>query len=246
MATKLAFTTLRDDQGFPLFWKSHWQRLLKSWQHFDLPGEPNQSNLLCEVCDLLKQKPNSILRIDLLSTGEFELSPRPLSCHDDEPNLKLKIASTKQTNRDAPSWLKFGDYTRRLNEREQIRKQGFDDFLYLDQESYVAEATVSNIIWVKSDQIFSPKPSKYILHGITVNLILSTLKQSSHVDQFTMEDLYQADAAWLVNAATGPQRISSIDEHKFNSKAPQLDLDQIYWQLVKVDRKDRFEKADHH
>ncbi len=130
--------------------------------------------------------------------------------------------------------------------RDEERAQGFDDLLYLDEESFVAESTASNIVWVKDEQLFTPAASRYILHGITINLILNSTKNINQVGQYKLVELQSADAAWLVNAVTGTQRIASIDEHKFSSNLPQLDLDQLYWDLVKADRKYRVEEADHY
>lgn len=241
MATKLAFTTLREDQGQPLFWSMHWQRLLKSWKYFGLPSVPNEKELFLKVCQFFKEQPDQILRIDLLDDQRFEFNSRSVVCRDSEALLKLSLSENRLMKRSIPPWLKAGDYSWRMSQRELARKKSFDDYLYLDEQEKIAEATVSNLIWCKGSTFFTPQVSEYILQGITVSLFLENHKNNFTCSIFDLNDLLGADAAWLVNAVTGPQRIASLDQHKFSSKLPQVDLDQLYWGLVKQDRKTRSE-----
>lgn len=241
MATKLAFTTLRADQGYPLFWSMHWQRLLKSWEFFELGALPNEQQLLDLVCKFFSERPDKILRIDLLDNGNFEFNARDLVCHDSEAMLKLSLSSHRLEKRKIPPWLKAGDYSWRLSQRQIARDHHFDDYLYLDGQDKIAEASVSNIIWAKDSKLYTPISSEYLLQGIMVSLFQANYKNNFTCSVFELKDLLAADAAWLVNAVTGPQRIASIDEYKYSSKLPRFDLDQLYWELVKQDRKMRRE-----
>ncbi len=241
MATKLAFTTLREDQGQPLFWSMHWQRILKSWKYFGLPGVPDEKELFLKVCQFFNDQPDQILRIDLLDDQSFEFNFRPLVCRDSEALINLTLSENRLKKRCEPSWLKAGDYSWRMNQRDLARQQKFDDYLYLDEQEMIAEASVSNIIWCKDSSFFTPQANEYILQGITVSLFLENHKNNFTCSSYDLKDLLSADAAWLVNAVTGPQRIASLDQHKFSSKLPQVDLDQLYWALVKHDRNSRSE-----
>lgn len=242
MATKLAFTTLRGDKGDVLFWQQHWQRLDKSWQFFKATHLSGKQELRQRLIELFKNKPDQIIRVDLLDDQSFELNSRSLACNDIEPQLKLKLSDEKLKDREKPSWLKTGDYSERLQKREEIRKLGFDDFLYLGSDGCVAEASVANIIWLKGTKFYAPKESKYILQGIMTTMLQANGAVAFQSSSYGLEEVLQADALWLVNAVTGPQRIISIDDRNFDPKLPQVDLVQLYWQLVKKDRNKRGEE----
>ena len=240
MATKLAFTTLRGDGGRPLFWQKHWLRLTRSWQHFNGKDLLGHDSLYQQVCQKLKDI-DCVVRIDLLQDGTFSLSTRELSCRDDDQGIRLKLSSDRLMDRGKPSWLKSGDYTDQLEKRNQLQQQGFEDYLFLDQDEFIAESTVSNIIWAKDNKFFTPSPSNYFLQGTSVELLLENFASQFNLGSFGLEHLLTCDAAWLINAVTGPRQIVSIDEQAFSRSIPKLDLDQLYWQLVKKDRTSRDE-----
>lgn len=239
MATKLAFTTMRDDQGKPLFWRAHWQRLLRSCEYFSCTPKLTESQLYEQLVKLWSKSSDTIVRVDILEGGEFELSHRPITCRHSESLVKLTLSQNPLSERSIPSWLKSGDYTSRLNQREQARQNGFDEVLYLDEENHVCEASVSNLIWLKDRKLHAPKVSKYFLQGIASSLIQERYPSAFSISAFPLESLLQAEAAWIINAVTGPQRIGQIDEITYARSVPQLDLDQLYWELVKRDRDER-------
>lgn len=237
MATKLAFTTMRDDQGKPLFWRAHWQRLMRSCEYFKVIPKLTESQLYEQLVSLWSNRSDTIVRVDILASGDFELTPRALTCYHSEPLVKLKVSGRLLGERTIPSWLKSGDYSDRMIERDEARKLGFDEVLYLDENSNLCESTVSNLIWLKGDKFFAPSESKYFLQGIASSLVQSMA--SFNLGAFKLETLFAADAAWILNAVTGPQRIGQINNTTFTQRVPQLGLDQLYWELVKMDREER-------
>lgn len=239
MATKLAFTTLREDQGQPLFWSAHWQRLCRSWQHFASGELAGEKHLYAQLRDHWQKNPATIVRIDLLDNGEFELSARALQCLDDEAQLNLCISEVRLSPRPYPSWLKCGDYSDRFKIRDQARLGKFDDVLYLDENNFVCESTVSNIIWLKENKFLVPKANASFLQGISSTLLQQRYPKLFESGDYNLKELLSSDAAWLINAVTGPQRIAKIDNTHFPRAVPQLDLDQLYWELVKSDRENR-------
>tara|TARA_R110000868_G_scaffold16687_7_gene74193 strand:+ start:2030 stop:2752 length:723 start_codon:yes stop_codon:yes gene_type:complete len=240
VATKLAFTTLRGDGGRPLFWKNHWQRLAKSWQYFGHTSLDGHDSLYEKICLELAPE-DCIIRIDLLSDGLFQLTKRELSCRDDDQGIRLKLSQEKLKDRAVPSWLKCGDYSKQLEKRNTLQKNGFEDYLFLDSNDCVAESTVSNIIWAKGEKFFTPKASAFFLQGLSVDMLLENFSKQFECNNYLLDSLLGCDAAWLINAVTGPRQILSIDDHTFSRSIPKLDLDQLYWQLVKMDRTARDE-----
>ncbi len=246
MATKLAFTTLREDGGYPLFWSQHWQRLARSWHYFQNSELKGQAQLLLRLRQHFLASDDKVVRIDLLcheGEPQFELSARALGAHHHE-GMRLDVCRQHLSPRPHPSWLKSGDYSVRLNERQERQKFGFDDVVYLDQDGFITESTVSNIIWCSKNFLYAPAQSRYFLQGITTQLIQElACEQGVEIkcDRFRLADLLSAEAVWLVNAVTGPVRVAAIQEHKFAAISPQADVDQLYWQLVAIDRKNRSE-----
>lgn len=245
MATKLAFTTLREDGHYPLFWSQHWQRLQRSWRYYHASDLTGEKELLQRVRDHFAISSQQVVRIDLLANETqplFELSARALSDHGREP--KLCLAKDYLVSRKIPTWLKAGDYTERLDKRRECQELGCHEVLYFDQHGYVAEATVSNILWSKGRTLYAPAENAAFLQGITTRMIQALAQDQGlkvENEQYGLSHLLEAEAAWLVNAVTGPLRVKAIEGHHFAAISPQADVDQLYWQLVSMDREKRSE-----
>lgn len=249
MATKLAFTTLRADADEPLFWSAHWQRLQRSWQYFQGGELRDEQELLVRLRKHFSQSDEKVVRVDLLeSNGRagFEINARALTCRDDEQGLRLSISQERLSKRTAPTWLKVGNYQKRFDARNLVQTQGYDEVLYLDPKGFIAEATVSNILWVKERRLFAPAANEFFLQGLTTNLLQNKAKNDGFEVQngsYDLQHLINADAIWLVNAVTGPVRVIQLQDKRMRAISPQLDLDQLYWQLIKEDREKRREQG---
>lgn len=97
------------------------------------------------------------------------------------------------------------------------------DALMLQQDSYAAEGTVSNIFIVKDKILFTPPASSGLLKGITRGVILDLAKENSIAASevnLTRHDLYNSDECFLTNTTIEILPVVEIDGRKIGSGKP--------------------------
>ena len=98
-------------------------------------------------------------------------------------------------------------------------ENGYNEALMLDYRGYVAEATSSNIFFIKENEIHTPIPDCF-LNGITRQTVIEMLRN----DGLTVEEKYiqpneisKYEEAFLTGTAAEITPIQSIDDIKFDT-----------------------------
>jgi branched-chain amino acid aminotransferase len=142
-----------------------------------------------------------------------------------EPFLgeKLLRVMTSSFQRPNPKGFKIeakasGHYVNSLLASHEAKDNGFDEALLLDINNKVAEAPGANVFFEKDGKLFTPKPGN-ILPGITratVIEICNELDIPVEENNFTIDELKQADAAFFCGTAAEVIGWASIDNIKFS------------------------------
>jgi len=96
----------------------------------------------------------------------------------------------------------------------QAREKGFAGSIILNNRGYIAEATRSNIFFVKDNALFTPLLSCGCLSGITRRVVFDLAKKyhiKIYEGKFTPGDLYQADEVFFTNSLAGVMPVASIN-----------------------------------
>ncbi|MEC8265431.1 MAG: branched-chain amino acid aminotransferase [Pseudomonadota bacterium] len=104
--------------------------------------------------------------------------------------------------------------------KHKAEKKGFDDALMLDYRGYIAEATGANIFFVKSGELFTPKPDCF-LDGITRQTVIDIAKKNKikvTEDHFKIQFLEDCSEVFLTGTAVEITPVSSIDNYKFSDR----------------------------
>ena len=99
----------------------------------------------------------------------------------------------------------------------EAKKKGFDEGLILNNNGYIAEGTRSNIFLVKEKMLFTPSVSCGCLEGITRRVIFvlaGKYKINIREGNFTIQDLYNAQEAFLTNSLMGVMPLSAVEKEK--------------------------------
>lgn len=113
------------------------------------------------------------------------------------------LAQIKTTNRAL--------YERAFNRAKAI---GFDEAIILNKQGNITEGTRSNIFFVKNNALCTPALECGCLAGITRRAILDLAKNSKikvNIGKFNLQDLYQADEAFLTNSLMGIMPLKKIE-----------------------------------
>jgi len=150
----------------------------------------------------------------------------PFSLGKYKTGFTAEVAAFKQ-NED--SWLSQIKTTNRLYYELCLREAetlGFDEALIVNNSGYIAEATRSNIFLAKNNEIFTPYLKCGCLDGITRKAIFDLAKKykiKAHEENFTLQDLYYADEAFLTNSLMGVMPLVSVEKNKIaNGKRGKL------------------------
>ena len=106
-----------------------------------------------------------------------------------------------------------GHYVNSIIASQDAKAKGYDEALLLDMQGNVAEAPGANIFIEKNGVLYTP-PAGYILPGITRATVfeLAAMLGIPCVEQhFTIEDIYQADAAFFCGTASEVIGFDSLD-----------------------------------
>ncbi|MDB5261383.1 MAG: hypothetical protein JWQ14_664, partial [Adhaeribacter sp.] len=121
-------------------------------------------------------------------------------------------------NRFTPFSFFKGPYALHYVQASQAKKvAGVDEFILLDEQGNISECLVSNIFWIKEDQVFTPSLETGCIAGIMRLNILSAcqlLKIQAWEGFYSQSDLMAADAVFTSNV-TGLRTIQNIRSKLF-------------------------------
>ncbi|GAI81369.1 unnamed protein product, partial [marine sediment metagenome] len=103
------------------------------------------------------------------------------------------------------------------------RKAGVDDALFLNDKGLLAEASTSNIFLVSNGALKTPSLKSGILPGITREVILelaSELGIAAYEQYAELEELYQAEEAFLINSMIEIMPLIEVDGKPVGSGRP--------------------------
>jgi len=102
------------------------------------------------------------------------------------------------------------------------KKAGADD-AWMVQGGYVTEGTSNNAYIIKNNKIVTRGLSNDILHGITRAAVLRFAKEAQmQVEErnFTLDEAYEADEAFITSASTFVMPVIEIDGNKIGQGVP--------------------------
>ncbi|ETZ06781.1 putative branched-chain-amino-acid aminotransferase [Holospora obtusa F1] len=140
--------------------------------------------------------------------------PMPYSTKHYEKGLHLHISSWRRPDpRSAPVHSKAsGLYMISAMAKRTAELKGFDDAVLLDTQDRIAEASSSNIFFVKDGKLLTPFPHSF-LKGLTRAFVIEQAKKRGIDVQETdifLSDLPLMDSAFLTGTAVGIVPIASI------------------------------------
>lgn len=97
---------------------------------------------------------------------------------------------------------------------QEIKKKGFDEGIMLNKSGYLTEGTRSNIFFAKNKELFTPGLECGCLAGITRGAVLGLAQRHKikcNEGKFSLQDLYNADEAFLTNSLWGVMPLSKVE-----------------------------------
>ena len=119
-------------------------------------------------------------------------------------------------------WLLMGaktlSYAVNMAAIREAHRRGADDTIFLTTDGFVMEGPTSSVVLRSNGGYVTPAPSGAILHGTTQQSMFDYLRaQGASVEyrDVTVEELRQADAAWLVSSVRLAVSVVALDGESF-------------------------------
>jgi len=109
--------------------------------------------------------------------------------------------------------VKSTNYLENLIVREATIKMGFNEAIFLNTSGNVAEGTVSNIFWLKSNILYTPDINCGLLPGVMRQKLIEAATSKGmevHEGAFAIEALMNADHIYLTNSLMEVMPVSEI------------------------------------
>lgn len=154
--------------------------------------------------------------------SSFPLKDRPLK----EIN-PIKV-SLKKDFRWRKSNIKSTSLLANVMYKIQAQEEDFFEII-LQEDGFITEGAVSNIFYVKDNEVKTPSLENNILPGVTRAVIINILKEMKIPiieTKISVEDFMEADEIWITNTTKGVLLVSEIDEIKL------LDSNNIYQKVL--------------
>jgi branched-subunit amino acid aminotransferase/4-amino-4-deoxychorismate lyase len=100
---------------------------------------------------------------------------------------------------------------------QEAKDKGFQEAVILNNRGFITEASRSNVFLARDKELFTPDLKCGCLEGITRKVIFDLAKNNNikiYEGNFTIQDLFQADEAFLTNSLLGVMPLTSLEKHK--------------------------------
>ena len=101
----------------------------------------------------------------------------------------------------------------------EAEKKGANEGLMFDPNGYVATCNSTNFFIIRSDEVWT-STGEYCLKGITRSTVISICKQNQipiHEKNFSIDDVYTADEAFVTGTFAGITPVVEIDGRQINN-----------------------------
>jgi len=205
--------TMLWDGGFPLL-ELHLDRLMDSAEYFQFECE--RETVKAALMDHARAfEDGAPRRVRLLVDREgcMDIGDEALAKNSGE-NAKAVRVCVSRDRTDAKDPMLYHKTTHRLLYAEAFKEavnQGFDDVLFMNQRGEVTEGAISNVFIERDGRWLTPPVECGLLAGVYRRHLLETLE---HMEERVLyaEDLRQAAAVYLSNAARGLRKVEIVWE----------------------------------
>lgn len=203
-----AFEVIRVYDGRPFALEAHLQRLERSALNLRLPLD--LESVRAETARLLAHAgsgpEHAALRIVVTRGGRRVLLTEPLP-----PVIeRVRLGSVTYAPTRILDGVKSLSYAANMLASRIARERGFDEALLVTPHGRVLEAPTSSIFWIKDGELFTPPLADHILASITRALVIDVAGASERA--CTLDDIQEADEAFLASTAREVQPVAQVDE----------------------------------
>jgi branched-chain amino acid aminotransferase len=221
--------------------RDHWIRLMNGSKimgfNYEIPYSAFQE-LIQNLITANKPETDFYIRAFILSTSE-NLAPKPKGLTFDLAIYFIPLGNYFDLNKGmrlmVSSWRKFPDssfptkakaggcYVNSFLATAEANQSGYEEALVMDQEGYIVEASVANLLMRYRDRLIMPELGSSLLEGITMRTIAELLALEGleiHFERIDRSMVYTCDELILLGTAAQVAFAASVDGRKIGTEEP--------------------------
>jgi len=110
-----------------------------------------------------------------------------------------------------------GAYANSALARDEARRCGFDEAIFLNESGHVTEGATCNLFMVRKGRLITPAVTENVLEGITRDTIMELARRELGVEilerPIDRSELYVCDELFLTGTAVGIAPVTCVDHH---------------------------------
>ncbi len=211
-----AFEVMRVYDGKPFALEAHLKRLERSALNLRLPVDVEA--VRADAARLLAHAgtgpDHELLRVVITRGGRRVLLTEPMVKSPE----RIRLGSITYSPTRVLDGVKSLSYAANMLASRLARERGFDEALLVTPHGRVLEAPTSSIFWVKGGELYTPPLAEHILASITRGLVIEVAAASER--EATLEELLEADEAFLASTTREVHPVAAIDGRTFDTRTP--------------------------
>ena len=201
------FETIKTVDGQPWALSRHMRRALNSARRNDQPF-PNEDLIRSAVAETIAANPYLIGRLRLLFglDGSFRVTHQEYLEIKTSAKLGIRDLSAEVSG---PVEKRY-PYTQNLQLLEEAKSAGFDDYILINQDGFITETAIANLVFQVEGEWITPPLSDGILPGVMRALLVE--KNGVIVRQIQANQLNQIESGFVVSSLKIAQPIGRIGD----------------------------------
>ncbi len=215
------FETIKIEES-PIDLDLHLDRLFNSINELNLTISNDKKFFKEEILKYIKDNKikNKALRLTLFDEG-YNISLRDIPYNEEtyRKGFKLMLSPIKR-GESIIYRHKTTNYYENIYTKNYANKNGFDDGLFLDTFNNVLECSMSNILFIQNNIVYTPSSELPLLNGIVKKRIMdicSELGIKLIEKEINIEDIRNFDFAFVTNSLMGAVKVTQIEDIYFES-----------------------------
>lgn len=164
---------------------------------------------------------NKALRLTVFDEG-YNISLRDITYNEETYKKGFKLCISPIKRGDSIIYRhKTTNYYESMYSKHFATDNGFDDAIFLDTSGRVLECSMSNIFFVKSDTVYTPKSSSPILNGI-MKLNIGRVCESLNINlvecDIDISSVDEYEGVFVTNSLMGVMPVTQINQIDFDKE----------------------------
>lgn len=209
------FETVKVYKGIPILLKEHLDRMYNSIKELNIDFNISYDELEKKVYEYVKDYDYKALRITVFDEGyNFMIRDIPYKEEDYVRGYKLDIAPIRR----GESFIyrhKTANYFENIYLKRLALNKGFDESLIINTDNNILEGTMTNVFFIKENEIFTPNLSLNILPGIMRSEVIKAAESIGikvHECIIDIVDLDKFDFAFITNSLLDVLKVRGIED----------------------------------